>query len=348
VPLSGREIDQLAEAVDRQWDEVTLSGVLLDELDLVLGNLTSAGTLQQKVRDLVVALNARRPPRDRELLEALVRRGNTALRAVATALLTPPFYSPTNDPVDAILLGRAAFVDRKGLRKVVREFANPTVNSTRVLVVRGKTPGGKSYTWEFLGHLARVTGVVPHRLRLRNANFAPRQLVEQAFRLLTMDLTALPPAADDPQDATQIRALVPAFMGQVPELTRPFWLVIDDLNDRGVTDLLRETAYALAAAVEDAKPENLSIALLGYNGQFADGELRLAAQEDALFPDARGLAAHFELMAAAGPNPLPAELALDYATVLLSKYPQLTKVDMIELTPQVEKMGELLRQGERP
>lgn len=348
MPLSGGGPDQLAAAVAQQWDVATLRLFLSDELDVALDAVTSAGTLENKVRDVVVHLIGQRPRRDDELLEALLRRGNAALRNLATVLLDPPYYSPTNDPVDAILLGEMPFVDRRDLRAAVRRFVNPTVNSTRVLVVRGTLPGGKSYTRQFLRHLAGLNGVVFQPISLAGADLTPRQLVEEVFTLLEMDRGALPPAVDDAADATQIRPLLTAFQAKVHRLDRRYWLVIDDLNDRSVTSLVRETAHKLAAVVETVKPENLGVALLGDNDQFADADLALAAQEDAVFPDAHGLAEHYALLAATGPLPLTTELALDYATRELAKFPQLTKLDMIGLTVQVKRTGEQLRRGERP
>jgi hypothetical protein len=73
------------------------------------------------------------------------------------------------------------------------------------------------------------------------------------------------------------------------------------------------------------------------------------AQEDAQFPNAALLAEHFKVMAAAGPPPpLEDDQALEYAELLLSRYPELNKEAMSDLTPRVEEMGEKLRNGERP
>jgi hypothetical protein len=349
MPLTSRQITLLVDELDQQWDLATLRRFASDYLTLQLDNLAPAGSLKQRALELVNHVNSQLPPRDRELLEQLRLHGNARLRQVAGELLTPAFFSPSNDPHDAILLGRAAFVDRERLRTVLRDFTNPSVYTTRVLVIRGEVPCGKSYSWEFLRHLASTSvGATAVRLRLGGAGYTPRQFVEQAFLLLGLDTTRLPVMTDDPQQA-HIRPLVGAFMGQVLRLQQPYWLIVDDLNDPSVTPLTRETAYAIAYAVEDTRPANLWVALLGYNPQIIEIELRRVAQEDAQFPNAALLAEHFKVMAAAGPPPpLEDDQALEYAELLLSRYPELNKEAMSDLTPRVEEMGEKLRNGERP
>lgn len=347
MPLDGRQIERLAETIERAWDLPGLTVFVKDELDVDLANLVPDGSLRQRATALLVELNRRRPPRDGQLLEALRSRGNAALRAVAAELLTPGFFSPTGDPLHATVLGRAPFVARSPLRAALRDFAAPNDYSTHVLVVRGAGPGGKSYSWEFLRHLARSLGATPLRLRLEGTDYSPRRLVEQVFALLRLPPAELPTFADDPQPA-HVRPLVNTFTGQVAALAEPYWLVLDDLNDPGVTEIVRETAYALAAAVEDSRPANLWVALLGYNAEIVDADLRYVGQDDAAFPDATALAGHFVELAAVGPVPITAGQAGEYADALLARHPQLTKEAMITLTGDVERMGERLRRGEQP
>ena len=348
MPLTGSQIAKLVGELDQHWDLPALT-LLASDLDVNLGNVAPGRPMKEAALALVTHLNASMPPRDAELLEKLRVTGNAPLKAVAAELLAPGFFSPTDDPHDAILLGRTAFVDRGNLRDELREFTNPSPYTTRVLLVRGNEPCGKSYTWEFLRHLALATvGAKAQRLRLRGAGYTPRQVVDETFGLLRLDKSGLPSMTDDPQLA-RVEPLITEFKGQLAAMGQQrYWLVIDDLNDPSVLPAVAETAFALAQAVEEIKPDQLWVALLGYNAPISDAELRYVAQDDPRFPSPDGVAKYFRCIAEASPKPLTAQRALEIATVLFSKYAQLDKAAMIELTPVLEEMGEKLKLGEQP
>jgi hypothetical protein len=347
VPLSGAQAARLAQTIDEQWNHATLELFARDRLDVDLANLKADGSLKERAFALINHVNSVLfPPRDDELLQALTEVPNLRLRTVATELLRPDFVSLNGTPLGAIMVGRAAFVDRADLRQALGEFVNPSHNTTHVLIIRGAEPGGKSYTYTFLRHLAvSAVGAHPKRLRLSGTAYTPRTFFEQIFLLLDLDLGRLPRLTDDPQPA-RIDALVAAFDGQVTNLPRRYWLVIDDLNDPAVTPDIREAAYALAFAVEESRPANLWVALLGYNAEITDPELLYVAQEDARFPSEAHLAEHFRCIAAQSANPLSGRQALAYARSLLSEHPVLSKEAMIRLAPLINAMGEKLRRGE--
>jgi hypothetical protein len=278
---------------------------------------------------------------------AMRLHGNATLKAVANELLAPTFYSPTNDPHHAILLGRRAFVDRADLRQIITDFTTPTPFTTRILIIRGDQPCGKSYSWEYIRHLTvSSVGAVPQRLRLRDTGYTPRQLLEQVVLLLGLDTSGMPQMTDEPQLA-RIDPLINWFKGKLPTLTHAYWLVLDDLNDESVTPAMREAAYAIACCAEETK-SNLWVALLGYNTPITDPDLRFIAQEDARFPNAMLVAEHFAYIARESPMPLTLERAQEIATLLFSKFPTIDKESMIELTPVIEKIGEKLRVGQQP
>jgi hypothetical protein len=152
---------------------------------------------------------------------------------------------------------------------------------------------------------------------------------------------------DEPQLA-RIDPLINEFKGRIVSLPKPYWLVIDDLNDARVTPAMRETVYALAASVEELKPPNLWIALLGYNEPIVEPELQYIAADDAEFPAPGRVAQHLELLAGSGGKPLAKGRALEIANLLFSTFPQLDKVAMFKLKMRVEEMGEKLRQGLQP
>ncbi|MDI6102659.1 hypothetical protein QLQ12_28975 [Actinoplanes sp. NEAU-A12] len=349
MPLNGAQVAHLAQVIDEQWNLATLELFARDRLDVDLANLKPDGSVKERALALINFVNSEEfPPRDEELLRALISVPNARLRAVATEFLRPSFLSLNGSPLGAIVVGRAAFVDRGDLRQVLDEFVNPNPNTTHVLIIRGAEPGGKSYTYTFLRHLAvSAVGAHPKRLRLSGTAYTPRMFFEQVFRLLDLDLDRLPRLADDPQ-AARIDALVAAFDGQVTTgLRQRYWLVIDDLNDATVTPEVREAAYALAFQVEESRPENLWVALLGYNAEITDPELLYVAQEDARFPTEDQLAEHFRCMSSWGPNPLTPVEARKYARTLLSEFPHISKEAMTRLSPRIDVLGEKLRRGER-
>jgi hypothetical protein len=346
MPLTGPEVNRLVDELYTNSDDPTLQ-LIASDLGINLPNLAPMGTFKERAFTLISHLNGLLPPRDRELLTKIVARGNAALRAVANDLLRPTFISESDDPHDAVLLGKVAFIARNELRQVLREFTNPSPFTTRVLVVRGKQPGGKSYSWEFLRHLA-FQSVNAQAVRLRPRNIeTPRELLRQALVLLGLDASTLPVLNDDPQLA-RIDALMVSFKGQIPNLVKRFWLVIDELNDLAVKPVIRETAFAMAQAVEELRPQNLWLALLGYNEEITDPELRHVAQDDAAFPSLSLVAKYLQIVAARSPRVLKEERATEIATLLYSKYPMLDKVAMTQLTTSLELMGAKLAKGEQP
>ncbi|UHD16359.1 hypothetical protein [Thiocapsa bogorovii] len=351
MPLNDIQIGQLADALDEHSDDGRLQ-LMATDLGVNWANLNNGiMPFRARVATLIRYLNGQLPPRDTELLEMVRERGNAHLKTVAAQLMAPTYYSPTGDAHDAIVLGRAAFIARRILRDRIREFTTDVSPfSTRMLVVRGGTPGGKSYTWEYLRHLAHVTvGVQPIRLRLKDKGeaYTPRHLFEEVFRLLDLDLSALPSLNDDPQLA-RIDALLATFKGKIVGLKRRYWLVIDDLNEPTVTPGVREAAFAMAEAAEELKLDYLWIALLGYNDSISNPELRYIAQDDAEYPQPAFVAQHLQALSSSGPNPLQGSRAKEIADLLFQKYQALDKAAMMELTTRVERMGEKLQQGLQP
>lgn len=349
--MTGEQVSWLANEIHQEWSAQDFTMFVRDELDIDASKLAGRD-LKEQVVELVSELMKPIPTRDDELLEKLATAGTRKLREVAQKLLRVDYFSPTSDPHDAILLGAEAFVDRRELRDKLRAFTNPTPYTTRVLIVRGEQPCGKSYSWNFLRHLSASGSIGAKALhvqlaRLAEPDFTPRQLFEYLFSRLNLCLSALPPMLDDPQHA-RVEPLVGAFMGQVQNLRKRYWLVIDDINDRDVTPEIREAVFAIASSVQDDRTENLWVFLLGYNSLISDENLRRRVVDDARFPDAELVAEHLKLIADTHGAPLPLEQALDYATVAFKKFPVLNKAAMISLTGVIEDIGEKLKAGMRP
>lgn len=351
MPLTNSQIEELADELHQNLDGDRLE-LLATDLGVNLANLTmGVAAVRERAIVFITHMNNQLPPRDGELLETVMTRGNARLRAIAAKLMTPTYFSPTNDPHDAIILGRTAFIARPDLRWRLREFTTGVSQwTTRMLVVRGSSPGGKSYTWEFLRHLAFATvGAQPvrHRLKGKGEQYTPRQLFEDVLGLLELDTSTLPKLTDNPQLA-RIDPFVPTFKGKIVGLTRRYWLVIDDINDPSVTPAIREAAFAIAQSAEELKPQQLWVALLGYNELIVDPDLRFIAQDDAEYPNAVFVARHLRAISDASPNPLLPTKETEIAELLFKKFQTVDKAAMTELTILLERMGEKLRLGQHP
>ncbi len=346
MPLTPDQIDRLATVIEEEWDVAGLTLFANDHWRINLGNLAPGAGLKIQAREFITRLNSCPPAEHDLLLRLRALPGVPRLPGIADELLAPPYVSPTQDPHDAILLGQEAFVDRAVLRDHLRDFTNPSPNTTRVLIIRGKEPCGKSYSYSFLRHLAQVRlGAYAPLVLLEDTSFTPKGLMEYIFALLDLDTTKLPLMADEPQLA-RTSPLISAFLSQVRSLKSPFWLVIDDINHPSVTPAIRDTVYAIARSVETERPARLWVVLIGYNEPVTDPRLRRIKQDDARFPDADLLAQHFQFLAAAGPRPITPEKAREYADDILGSVSELSKEAMISLTRIIEVIGDSLRRGE--
>jgi hypothetical protein len=343
MPLTGSQIARLAHELGEQWDDQRLE-LFADLLDVKLDTLPAG----KPAFRIVEHMNSSWPPRDRELLELLYERGNERLKRVARELLRPGYFAPNGHALHAILLGRAPFVDREDLRSKLEDFTNPGAYTPRVLVVRGEEPCGKSYTWGFLQHLALATvGAKPIRLRLKDRGYTPRALMEDVFNLLSLDLCRLPTLSDDPQLA-RIDSLISAFQGQLAKMAgQRYWLVIDDVNDPGVTPAITDTVFALAQKVDDARSDHLWLVLLGFSTPITRSEM-LVAEEYAQFPDPAQVAEHIQCIDAAGPKRLTPRRARNIANRLFEPFPVIDKAAMEQLTPLLEQLDDRIMNGEQP
>lgn len=350
MTLTDQQINEIAEAISDYLDFPKFSEIATPLLvsPVPVQNIAGDGTLTQQAYNFVKHLNECHPPRDRELLQVLAQYPNAALQTLANRLLTPTFFSPTGLARDAILLGKQAFLDRQNLRFVLEDFTHPSINTTRVLIVRGEQPGGKSYSWCFLRHLAFESGATAKLLKLQDCH-TPRELFELVRLKLDLDFSKLPEMRDEPQ-LSRIDPLVYWFAGKFHALKQPYWLVIDGLNEPSTTKPMQEAAYAIARAVEEERPDKLWVALLGYNDPIVDPDLRrYIAQDDAKFPDAHQVAQDLELIAKASPIETPSPgRAREWANKLFAQYDRLDKESMGKIKEKIEKYSEMLRKGEKP
>jgi hypothetical protein len=224
------------------------------------------------------------------------------------------------------------------------EFTMPQ-GAAHTIFIQGPVPCGKSYSWYFVRHLAQIAGANALPLKLKGTDYKPRQFFEQIFRLLDLDPTKLPPMADDPQLA-RIDAPMNAFRGAVSKLQQPTWLVIDDLNEQDVKPSIREAAYEVAAAVEEMRPPNLWVILIGYPDSIAaDDRVALSGREEPQFPDVELVAHHLEELSKLSQRPITSARAEELSQILFSRIANPDKVSMSDLTRRLRPLGDMLRSG---
>jgi hypothetical protein len=354
MPLTASDVGRLATEISQQLDFAAVE-LLASDLG-VQNDLQPGGTLKERAFRLIARLNGNIPPRDRELLERFRSGANARLRQVATDLLRPSFISPTGKPLDAVLLGRAAFIARPNLRQLLdQEFTDPKPSTTHVLIVQGgQDPSGKSYSYSFLQHLA-FEAVNAQATRLSAIKILSGfELLVRTLQQLGLAAAALVSPVDSPQSARTVDSLIPAFKAQIRLLATPIWLVLDDLNDPSVKPEVREAAFAMAKAIEEEKPPFLWIVLLGYNDEIIDDTLRFAAIEDAQFFTSTLAANFLDVVATASAVTLPANRSQQMADLLFDKYhadksqPFRDKVAMKSLTTDLERTAAKLRLGLQP
>jgi hypothetical protein len=343
MALTGSQITSLANAINGEWNLQKLT-LFASDLNFNLDNEAPDGPLVKRAFVFINEMNRLR--RDRELLQKLQAETNARLQNLADEFLKPPFFSPTGSARDAILLGKTAFIDRAPLRGSTDYFTSPNPgNNTRVLVVRGDRPCGKSYTWEFIRHLAVSAGATPQYLRLKDLySVSPREMLENCFALTGMDISEIPKATDNPQYA-RVAPLLNWFAGHwIHKIDPPCWLAIDDINDDRVIPELREAALALARCAE-VKKSNLWVILLGYNEPITDSDLTNIEQDQPQFPDETMVADHFVAITKDNLSPVTQARACDLAKLLFASYSPVDKIGMANIGRYIGKLSERLRCG---
>jgi hypothetical protein len=354
MPLIQEQIEELAEAIHGNWDLEKL-GLFTSLLEYNLKNEVTTGSVKFRALKFISDMNSRQPPHDHQMLGKLANLTdpllqNEELQTLAKNLLEPPFISTNgNDPYYAIVLGKPAFLDRKYLRDEIPEFTNPGKDTTRVLIVRGEKPGGKSHTYFFLQHLAfNVAGARFHSINLVDSKPDPRQLFKDVGSELRFDLSdnVFPKIKDDPQEA-KLQSYGSWLGGQIDTLQEPHWLVIDDLNHPEVTEPAREAAYELAKQAE-IKKGNLWVALLGYNKPITDDKLEYIAEDEARFPNRESIIEYFCLLSNRGGLNVEKIEAGTWIDLLCNNMASLDKEGMKNLKKKIEKLGKRLLKGKKP
>jgi hypothetical protein len=168
------------------------------------------------------------------------------------------------DPFHSHLLGQLLFVDRTGLRKHLRDLL--AESPSRVLVVTGARPCGKSYTWYYVRHLAdRLGGLTPVLVDL--SDWAEASLPMDLMSSIALQLgLPLPKVDEHAQGAAQAQRLrdwlVRCLHDRDPDGR---WLLVFDSLDHVAQreDTLQLIEFLAGAAIRQRLP-GLRVILLGY------------------------------------------------------------------------------------
>ena len=348
MKLLPNQIRLLVDHIDLYWNPERLD-LFASDMGVNLYNEVQPGNMRAITYEFISGLNSEQPPRIGQMLTLLAQDPNPALRAVAERLNRRPYESPTGDEHDAVLLGDLAFIGRPELRDILREFSYADALSERLLVVRGGEPCGKTYSWWFIDHLAKQAGADVQRIRLKDADYTPRQLFTAVRVQFELSKYGFPKAKDDPQES-KIHPYIIWLKGRLAKLDRHCWLVIDDLNHPNIKPSTREAAYAIGKLAQVNK-RNLWVVLVGYNEAITERELRMRKEETPQFPSEEAVARFLQYVATLGPRPLTSERAQQIAEAAYQKQRQeceSLKDAMERLTPYIEDIAEQLKVGNQP
>jgi hypothetical protein len=355
MPLRSDEIRELASSLNVEWNFARLKLVASDWFSLTLEDLAPLNSEKIEYATAFVS-KVNELGRDHEFLLRLQGEGNANIQRIAIKLLTVPFISTQDENAYfAISLESTPFIGRNELRRNIENFSNPQVRrkKSRVLIVSGSKPCGKSITKEYLRHLAEEVAGAQFAVPLDMSQLKPT--VKEFFKAigsklrLDFDNPPFPDLEDEPQEAREIIPYIFWLEGALSKKNGAYWLTIDELNHAQVTKIAREAAYEVARWAQEYRG-NLWVALLGYNEPVTDHDLRRGAVLDiAEFPPKSAIVEYFMTLAKKGGMvDLQQDEVETWTDKVLNKYPKLDKETMMNLTDKLEDIGEDLLDGQQP
>lgn len=168
------------------------------------------------------------------------------------------------DPYLTYIIGQQPFIDRTVLRAHLKDLLSNT--ASRVLVINGDRPCGKSYTWYYVrqpGVLGDTTPVLVDLSEWAN----PAQPVE-VMSSIALQLGLREPTVDrHAQAAAQVQSLRDWFVGRLQKQDRSghrWLLVVDSLDHVAQRDDTLQLIEFLAGAAIRQRLSGLRVILLGY------------------------------------------------------------------------------------
>ena len=291
--LTGREIGLVRDAVICSYDYQDLEQYLLVELDQRLDVISAPGNFKDVVFRVLVT--AGRQGWLWELLDMFRKGSYPAVREVAERILvahisvpggstasesgeaSPGISAPGDNPAAGLsqipagadpylrfLIGQQQpFIDRSVLRVHLKDLLSDS--PSRVLVITGDRPCGKSYTWFFIRQPELLAGMTPVLVDLSEWANPSRPIEVMSSVALQLGLRE-PNVDGHAQGAAKARLLRDWLVGQLQQHDRDgrWLLVFDSLDHAGQRDETLQLIEFLAGAAIRQRLTGLRVILLGY------------------------------------------------------------------------------------
>jgi hypothetical protein len=292
--LSGPELKLVHAAVIASYNSDDLEQALFFELDRRLDVTAAPGNFSKVVFEMLVTalregwlrdlltmfVNCKYPGVKEAAVRALSQHdsppdatavsesGNVSLGAVApeshTATSIGSDISPMADPyLSQMIGGQQPFIDRSALHGYFKDLLSGT--TSRVLVVTGDRPCGKSYTWFFISQPELLAGFTPVLVDLSEAKepYSPVEVMSSIALQLHLEEPAIDRHA---QQTAQARRLRDWLVGQLQQNNPDgrWLLVFDSLDHVGQQEETLQLIELLAGAAIRQRLPGLRVILLGY------------------------------------------------------------------------------------
>ena len=153
-----------------------------------------------------------------------------------------------------------------------------------------------------------------------------------------------PPLTDTPQDSQIAKQLASWFVGELPNIIQPVWLVIDDLNGTMPTKETLELVEDLAERIEELHPDNLWLIVIGLKRDVPDGQYML--QDRANSPDRPEVHRYFESLAVAYGQAIPgAHLDRFVDEVFDTLEPPFSHDDLTTVNRRIERLSAMVQKN---
>ncbi|KDN82070.1 effector-associated domain EAD1-containing protein [Kitasatospora cheerisanensis] len=262
--LSGPDFQRVVTVVAQLYDLDALRFDLRG-IEHSLRALPGGRTMEAVVQDVVD--DAERTGWLPDLLTMLAACRYPGVCEVAGELLAKQAGPPDQpDPFLMDLVGQRLCVDRALLRSHFKDLVS--ASRSRVLVVNGQRPCGKSFTYFFVTHIAAREGTfrpVLIDLALWRRPCTPYHLMASIARQLGLAAPAVDPSAEDGGEAVD---LVDWLVGELGRDSSPdcrYVFVIDSVDRVRMLEETESLISFLAGAALREKIPGLRVVLLGYS-----------------------------------------------------------------------------------
>jgi hypothetical protein len=303
--LDGRQLLLVRDAVADNYDYEVLEQDLRFQLDRRLGQIAAPDNLRNVVfrvldtaeregwlPELLGVFQNGRYPAVREVITRVLAEcapppdGGWSAFGVAAgqpgAAAGPGIGSPAADadPFLNHVIGRLLFIDRSGLRSHLRDLLSDS--PSRVLVVTGERPCGKSYTWFYVRQRELLGDITPVLVDL--SDWAEPSGPVEVMSSIGLQLGLPEPTIDEhAQGAAQAQRLRDWLVGMLQPRERDghrYLLVFDSLDHVAQRDDTLQLIEYIAGAAIRQRLAGLRVILLGYTNRLPIDPLESVLTEE--------------------------------------------------------------------